>query len=167
MTSILDKHPAPWTQSTPQSCDSGRPQCLCDANGDAVVSVYRCEQPLEFPDEETKRLILAAPELLAALKCQVLARRDEGTESAGLRGAEALIARVEGGREIIQPDSASPQSFLQLQESIAISELKRDRSELRNELAALARAVNQRETCADLPQLADAWKTLARIEGDK
>lgn len=69
--SILDKHPSPWRQSEPLPEDNGRPQLLVDGNDDPVVGVCHCEQPLWIADEETKRLILAAPELLAALKTLV------------------------------------------------------------------------------------------------
>ena len=49
-------------------------------------------------EKRRSRLREQRDELLAALKVQVLARRDNGDESAGLRVAEALIARIEGDK---------------------------------------------------------------------
>lgn len=89
--SILDKHPSPWRQSEPLPEDNGRPQLLFDGNDDPVVGVYHCEQPLWIADEGTKRLILAAPELLAALKEMV----DHGENMRLRLKAEALIERIE------------------------------------------------------------------------
>lgn len=89
--SILDKRPAPWRTDHGQwivQRETGTP--IVDANGEMVCATFEDET------EAHHRLIVAAPELLAALKCQVLARRDEGAESAGLRESEALIARIEG-----------------------------------------------------------------------
>ena len=74
------KHPGPWKY------DFGD---IYDANNEHVG---------HFVDSGGVRsLILSAPELLDHLKMHVLARRDEGAESEGLRDSEELIARIEGG----------------------------------------------------------------------
>lgn len=78
---ILDKHPAPW------AFDEEIHQ-LEDANG--IVIAIELYPPLA-------PLILAAPELLAALKeAVVLIKREVADRDAVVIPAEALIARIEG-----------------------------------------------------------------------
>jgi hypothetical protein len=83
--SILDKHPAPWTMETKRD-EGAKAGDVFNANGVHVVLGIE-----SFWDEGAKRLILAAPELLAALKrVEEYGRLDED--------ARALIARIEGGK---------------------------------------------------------------------
>jgi hypothetical protein len=75
---ILDKHPAPWKET-----NGG----ITDARKHTVGAVFNVQGNLEL-----KRLILAAPELLAALKAVL------GGEPGARTPAHAIIARIEGGK---------------------------------------------------------------------
>lgn len=99
--SILDKHPAPWRHRE----EFGD---ILDANGEIVATA---ENGCGLNLMAAYRLILAAPELLAALNaCPWLPRNetrlpngmivpgDYKKTSAWLDAAEALIARIEGGK---------------------------------------------------------------------
>lgn len=105
--SILDKHPAPWKYASPQPYD----MAVVDRAGATVLAGLfnpRTEvSGIAFATPEAKRLILAAPELLAALKetCAGYSSewhdRSDGTGRKyprELRAAEKLIARIEGGK---------------------------------------------------------------------
>jgi hypothetical protein len=91
--SIVNKHPAPWTPMR------HGPECTAyDANG-----VLVCEIGDGEPDrEDLQRLILAAPELLAALKDVLENPVDTddpepfGAGADAATDARALIARIEG-----------------------------------------------------------------------
>lgn len=94
MTSILDKHPATWTPMR------HGPECTAyDANGVLVAEIGDGEAGRE----DLQRLILAAPELLAALKdCVRFVPNTGGPGPLGeakdaYDAANALIARIEGG----------------------------------------------------------------------
>lgn len=93
--SIFDKHPAPWT-IPPKSDEGAIAGDVFDANGMQVIFGVEA-----FCDDHSKRLVLAAPELLAALKdvhddCPDT--KDEATWKSERRAeALALISRIEGG----------------------------------------------------------------------
>jgi hypothetical protein len=98
--SILDKHPAPWTWGIWAE--------ILDVNKLRVIHAEHGDDDPELitSGEGAKRLILAAPELLAALRgCYAALRRHtmthEGRADVEARAewerAESLIARIEGG----------------------------------------------------------------------
>lgn len=93
--SILYKHPVPWT-----CVDDGAGDVLhfLDAGGAAVIESSGDDGGSWIcVDDDVKRLILAAPELLAALKmaCEYYHGSDGDID---LREKhKALIARIEGG----------------------------------------------------------------------
>jgi hypothetical protein len=81
--SIIDKHPAPWKET-----NGG----ITDARKHTVGAVFNVQGNLEL-----KRLILAAPEMLAALKACVEHLVSEDRKGANVvSNAESLIARIEG-----------------------------------------------------------------------
>jgi hypothetical protein len=89
--SIVNKHPAPWrltpngTSIVDGTCKIGD-ECFDEGH---IVTVTSSED-LRFSNGDVKRLILAAPELLAALKAVL------GGEPGARTPAHALIARIEG-----------------------------------------------------------------------
>lgn len=94
--SIIDKHPAPWRYDN----NTGS---ILDSKGALVVSeIWMGSQgpeddngmPTEDTSTEVMRLVLAAPELLAALK-GVLELDDVSDCDASVANARALIARIE------------------------------------------------------------------------
>lgn len=104
--SILDKHPSPWTWARDRITDgdSGIPDCI-EPTDFADGTVLRAGNGrLEFASPGILRLILAAPELLAALKeydrrVSVDCIRDENGEdgNAFTGRVTALIERIEKG----------------------------------------------------------------------
>jgi hypothetical protein len=116
--SILDKHPAPWAIKAKSEETGETGYCegkfVFDGNGVYVAggevvefdSGGEVEAGVEFTDDGVKRLILAAPELLAALRgCYAVLRRHTMTHAGRSdvearkewERAEALIARIDGG----------------------------------------------------------------------
>jgi hypothetical protein len=95
---FLDKHPAPWIRGTGGIHPEEAVAIFCPASDSDVLSMATEDEDatLMFEDEAVERLILAAPELLAALKESVndaaLGIVDEGRM---LRWSD-LIARIEG-----------------------------------------------------------------------
>ena len=77
--SILDKHPAPWTFD-------GDTYDFVDSNGHAVHPA------------KAKRLILAAPELLAVVKAFVANPAGGASWAKAVQDGADLIARIEGGK---------------------------------------------------------------------
>lgn len=104
--SILDRHPAPWTLTIPPSktgyCEG---KYIIDATGACVASgeTVEVDSGGEIPagiDVESAALplILAAPELLAALGSATEALHGYSGPTAMTASLFALIARIEGGK---------------------------------------------------------------------
>lgn len=109
---ILSKHPAPWSMEE-FSCAPPRPYLIVDAHGVTVLHAHPDRREIVFsdgPDGSVRRLILAAPELLAALK-DCLAATFKIDAGGTIRDciewgdrtipdprikAQALISRIEG-----------------------------------------------------------------------
>lgn len=102
--SILDKHPAPWgieelTTSPPIpraiTCSSPNIHHVMRIGENAVG-----RNELQFADEQVKRLILAAPELLGSL--QEICRKAEAhgslsSQSVAILHARELVASIDSG----------------------------------------------------------------------
>lgn len=93
MMSVLDRHPGPWRLGSPQPgstmvIDSAGVE-LVKGTTDPISEV----EDLRFASPEVERIILAAPELLAALK-GIVAIADRDTVP--FVAARAIIARIEG-----------------------------------------------------------------------
>jgi hypothetical protein len=96
------RHPGPWTIVDLWGKPAVNAECVQDALGERVID---WSDGIRFGSEDAIRLVLAAPEALAALRALVgsferlvWAESSDGsefTESAELRAARALIARIE------------------------------------------------------------------------
>ena len=101
---ILDKHPAPWMIAVPkESTGYCAGKTIVDAHGGHIAGgeVVETDEGGEIEagveitlEGAPGRLLLAAPELLAALKGVIL-EADRNTDR--FMAAKALIARIEGG----------------------------------------------------------------------
>ncbi len=93
------KHPGPWSWDPGEHAIMNTP-AIVDAEGCEVVSAQDgisvgCEGDSREDEEATKRLILAAPELLALAE-EVRDMNNANWRLSVRQKARALIARIEG-----------------------------------------------------------------------